>query len=236
MAKPSERQTLQAVVYALGGGCYAASFAHILQVARDHGQRGWVAWLIAGTVEVLLFVGMMQLRRAVSAPAALALLLGSGMSVAANLDTSDGTRWGYAFAVWPAVVFLLVVWMAEASTIPGPRPEPAAPDVPQMVQAVVTPALERFAVDMGRMQAEVADVRERLDRAPVERPKLTAVPPAPPSGGSLKDQAKAAALAYQREHGAWPGRKKLAEVSRLSEGTCRDALRELTDTSEERTA
>jgi hypothetical protein len=139
-------------------------------------------------------------------------------------------------AVAPLMLGLVVHLRVLLQGQPSPA-EVVVPDVAAMVRVVVTQALERVGADVGRLRAEVADLREQLDRRPVEQPRLKAVPPQLPAGASLKDKAKAAAQTYRREHGDLPGRKRLAEVSGLSEGTCRDALRELTEsTSEERTA
>lgn len=162
----------------LGVAAFAASFTHVRQVAASHGQVGWVAWAIAASVELLALVAMLEMRRKLRTVPVLCLALGAALSVAANLETSDGTLWGGIMAGWPAAAFLATVALVETrpERRPTRRPRKAQRDV-QTVPGGSRPA------PTGQQAVAVTQV-----------PPRPATPPSPPpvSSGRLELVAPAA--------------------------------------------
>lgn len=100
----------------LGGVAFVGSARHVLNLARDHGQDGAAAWLIAGSVEVLAAYCGWELRKRAGwgRMVPVVFLAGSvAFVIGANLASAEDSRWGRALAVTPAVVFLAVVTIAE---------------------------------------------------------------------------------------------------------------------------
>jgi hypothetical protein len=106
------------IALVLGAAAGAGSFAHIRDVAAGHRQAGWIAYAIAGSVDLMAVGSGLEIRRRRRRghPArwpVFTLLLGVAMTLAANLATAEPSWWGRAMAVWPAVAFLAVVGLFE---------------------------------------------------------------------------------------------------------------------------
>lgn len=176
-----------AVALVLGVAAFSVSFTHVMDVAAEHGQRGWVAKAIATSVELMALAAVAEIRRraAKGEPrwvAVCVLLLGVTMSLAANLATAAPGAWGKAMAAWPAIAFLAVAVLVETRTAPAPDTEQQArtdsatasrTDVPADPQQTRTEpgALAQLVrtdvrADLAHMDAQTrADVRtdERTD-------------------------------------------------------------------------
>lgn len=106
------------ITLVLGVTSFVASFSHVREIATRSGQTGWVAWAIAGTVDLLAIGGGLELRRRrrLGQNATwpwVTLLLGVGMTLAANVATATPTAWGFVMAAWPAIAFLAVAGLIE---------------------------------------------------------------------------------------------------------------------------
>lgn len=125
------------IALVLGTAAFSVSFTHVMRVASEHGQGGWVAKAIATSVELMALASVAEIRRRKSRgePVWVAvgvLLLGVAMSLASNLATAAPGAWGKTMAAWPAVAFLAVATLVESRTsapaadAPSPRTDGAA--------------------------------------------------------------------------------------------------------------
>ena len=110
----------------LGISAFAVSFSHVIEVATKHGQTGWKADAISVSVELMALAAVAEIRRRKRAgeatfPAYIPLVLGVGMSLAANLATASPGAWGKVMAAWPAIAFLTVAIMVEIVELPDAR-------------------------------------------------------------------------------------------------------------------
>lgn len=171
MSRRAELLTLVNVIAGLlGAAAFAASFAHVRRLAAEHGQRGWIAWAIAATIELMAIAGItdMQKRRAAGRPVAapvLALLGGIGMSLAANLATASPGGWGHIMAAWPAVAFLSVAGLVESRS-DGPAAVPADVEPPQRQTEDEGPSRARSGGSHGRSRGR-GKARRRPERIDV---------------------------------------------------------------------
>ena len=113
-----EDATCTGIALVLGAAAGAGSFAHIRDVASGNGQSGWIAYAIAGSVDLMAVGSGLEIRRRrrLGHPArwpVFSLLRGVAMTLAANLATAAPSSWGRAMAVWPAAAFLAVVGLFE---------------------------------------------------------------------------------------------------------------------------
>jgi hypothetical protein len=89
-----------------------ASYEHVRELAKLSGE-GWRSWLLPVSVDGLAVAASMTMlvRRRASRPAGglawMALLLGLGASLAANVAAADPTVAGRLVAAWPPVALLL---------------------------------------------------------------------------------------------------------------------------------
>jgi hypothetical protein len=119
------------IALVLGTAAFSVSFTHVMRVASEHGQGGWVAKAIATSVELMALASVAEIRRRKSRrePVWIAvgvLLLGVAMSLASNLATAAPGAWGKTMAAWPAVAFLAVATLVESRT-GGPAADAQAP-------------------------------------------------------------------------------------------------------------
>lgn len=162
MTRGWEDLTCTGIMLTLGTAAGAGSFAHIRDVAASNGQDGWIAYAIAGSVDLMAVGSGLEIRRRrrTGEPArwpVATLLISVAMTLAANLATAAPGPWGAAVAAWPAVAFLAVVGLIETRQRPAPdrkrtvrvtapavkpdsTPVVAAPKPPA---AVTAPALPR---------------------------------------------------------------------------------------------
>lgn len=171
MSRRAQLLTLVNVIAGLlGAAAFAASFAHVRRLAAEHGQRGWIAWAIATTIELMALAGItdMQKRRAagrsVAAPV-LALLGGIGMSLAANLATASPGGWGHIMAAWPAVAFLSVAGLVESRS-EGLTAAPAEVESPERQTEDERPPRARSGGSHGRSRGR-GKARRRPERIDV---------------------------------------------------------------------
>jgi hypothetical protein len=116
--RPTEDTVCTLIMLTLGGVAAAGSFSHIRETAAAHGQDGWIAYAIAGTVDLLALGSGLEIRRRRRVAAGVVwpwvtLLLGVAMTLGSNLATAEATGWGAVMAVWPAVAFLAAVLLIE---------------------------------------------------------------------------------------------------------------------------
>jgi hypothetical protein len=118
-ARKSDALVANGVALVLGTAAFSVSFTHVMRVAAEHGQTGWVSTAIAVSVELLAFASVAEIkrRRSHGEPvwiAIVVLLLGVSMSLATNLATAAPGAWGKLMAAWPAVSFLAVAVLVES--------------------------------------------------------------------------------------------------------------------------
>jgi hypothetical protein len=106
------RQVTTASVLAVAGVAAVASYEHMRALAELAGE-GWRSWLLPISVDGLAVAASMTMlvrRRAGQSAGALpwvALLLGLGASLAANVAAADPTVVGRVVAAWPPIGLLL---------------------------------------------------------------------------------------------------------------------------------
>jgi hypothetical protein len=215
-----EGVTCTGIAMALGAAAGAGSFAHIRDVAAGHGQDGWIAYAIAGSVDLMAVGSGLEIRRRrrLGHPArwpVFTLLLGVAMTLAANLATAAPSWWGRVMAVWPAVAFLAVVGLFETRVRRG--------------RAATGPA-QAGHLDSGT----AADAPS----SPATAPEPTTVPSVAangrPAGGAGKGRGGTAAVARMRAHwaasraaGQMPTGAELARVTGTDPSLGRRVRRQL---------
>lgn len=113
----AERSFTPLVLTAVGGVAFVGSATHVYELASAHGQKGASAWEVTALTEVLFAYSGVDLRRRQGwwklAPVFVITSM-IGFMVWANLtSTTDRSFAGELVAVWPAVVFVLAVALAE---------------------------------------------------------------------------------------------------------------------------
>jgi hypothetical protein len=91
------------VVWSISAG---ASFTHIRDLAV-HGQRGWVAWAVAVSMELVVGMAALEILRDSrtghrSGVPWLVLVAGAGLVLATNVASAEPSVWGWVLAGWPA--------------------------------------------------------------------------------------------------------------------------------------
>ena len=113
----AERSFDPLVLTAVGGVAFVGSATHVYELASAHGQHGASAWEVTALTEVLFAYSGVDLRRRAGwwkAAPAIVMLAMCGFMVWANLaSTLDRSTAGLLIAVWPAVVFVLNIALAE---------------------------------------------------------------------------------------------------------------------------
>jgi Protein of unknown function (DUF2637) len=140
---PWVRRVTTAAVVAVAGVAAVASYEHMRALAELAGE-GWRSWLLPVSVDGLAVAASMTMlvRRRAGEPAGLlpwvALLLGLGASLAANVAAADPTVVGRLVAAWPPVGLLLSyeLLLQQHNGIRGgpgvPRPSAPVPPNPSM--------------------------------------------------------------------------------------------------------
>jgi hypothetical protein len=126
-------------MFIVAGAAGPASFTHVHNVARNHGQPGWLAWADAVVIELMSIAAGLELRRrkragtSVRFPATV-LACAVALSLAAQVVEAEASLIGWIAAAIPALGFLVMVKialshaLAEPATDPVRRPPgPAAP-------------------------------------------------------------------------------------------------------------
>jgi hypothetical protein len=189
-----EGSTCTGIAMALGTAAGAGSFAHIRDVAAAHGQGGWIAYAIAGSVDLMAVGSGLEIRRRrrLGHPArwpVFTLLLGVAMTLAANLATAAPSWWGRVMAVWPAVALLAVVGLFETRVRRG--------------RAATGPAAAGH-LDSGT----VADAPS----SPVTVPEPTTLPAVPANGRSAGGTGTGGTAAVARMRAHWAARRAAGQT------------------------
>jgi hypothetical protein len=130
------RRVTTAAVLAVAGVAAIASYEHMRALASLAGE-GWRAWLLPISVDGLAVAASMTMlvRRRAGQPAGVlcwvALLLGLGASLAANVAAAEPTVVGRLVAAWPPVGLLLSyeLLMQQHGARGGPGRRPVRPGV-----------------------------------------------------------------------------------------------------------
>jgi hypothetical protein len=128
------RRVTTAAVLAVALVAAVASYEHMRALAAVAGE-GWRAWLLPISVDGLAVAASMTMlvRRRAGLPAGglawVALLLGLGASLAANVAAAEPTVVGRLVAAWPPVGLLLSyeLLMQQINGRGGPGVQPPAP-------------------------------------------------------------------------------------------------------------
>jgi hypothetical protein len=111
-AGPWVRRVTTLAVVLVAAVAAVASYEHMRELAA-HAGEGWRSWLLPVSVDGLAVAASMTMlvRRRVGLPAGalvwIALLLGLGASLAANVAAADPNVAGRLVAAWPPVALLL---------------------------------------------------------------------------------------------------------------------------------
>lgn len=169
-----------ALMLAVGCVAGAASWAHVIDLANDHGQGGWLAYADAAVIETAAVSAGLEMRRRkrigdpVSSVATV-LFLAVGLQLAAQLAAAEKSGWGWVLGAVPAVFFLVLVKIGLSRTAavnPGSVTDAASP------VAVTEPARHLFAVpeqinaaftELDREQARAAKREQKPARRPNRR-------------------------------------------------------------------
>jgi hypothetical protein len=128
------RRVTTAAVLAVAAVAAVASYEHMRALAALAGE-GWRAWLLPVSVDGLAVAASMTMlvRRRAGQPAGflpwVALLLGLGASLAANVAAADPTVVGRLVAAWPPVGLLLSYELLLQQQHNGTRGGPGVPTV-----------------------------------------------------------------------------------------------------------
>jgi hypothetical protein len=116
--EPRKLGLARAIAYILAAAAFAVSFRHVQTVATQHHQGGWVSWAIAVSVELMALGGFTETKSRREAGRGIAtavwpVLLGTAMSLGANLATAGPGFLGKVMAAWPSIAFISVAVMVE---------------------------------------------------------------------------------------------------------------------------
>lgn len=116
-------------MFVVAGAAGPASFTHVHNVARNHGQPGWLAWADAVVIELVSIAAGLELRRrkragtSVRFPATV-LTCAVALSLAAQVVEAESSLIGWIAAAIPALGFLVMVKIALSYTIAEPSSDP----------------------------------------------------------------------------------------------------------------
>lgn len=160
---PSVRaESAAQLVLMLGVGSVAAcaSWSHVVDLAEQNGQPGWLAVADAAVLETLAVSMGLDVRRrrrnGESTRFALCVLVAAVvLQLAAQVAQAPVTFWGWTMAALPAVGFLLLVKVAMTRTAAVLVPSPAPVDDLSPVEPVAAPVADR-AGDVAPVRADEA--------------------------------------------------------------------------------
>lgn len=138
-------------MFVVAGAAGPASFTHVHNVARNHGQPGWLAWADAVVLELMSIAAGLELRRRKRAGTSVrfpATVLGCAvtLSLAAQVVEAEASPIGWIAAAIPALGFLVMVKIALSHTIAEPsvnsdqRQRPPASSAPSSPGAGPSPS------------------------------------------------------------------------------------------------
>lgn len=110
-----------ALMLAVGAIAAAASWSHVLSLADQHGQGGWLAWAVAACIETAAVSAGLEVRRRrrTTGPTAgplVVLVLATALQLAAQVAEAEQSPWGVTLAAVPAVTFLALAKLALSRT------------------------------------------------------------------------------------------------------------------------
>lgn len=164
----------------------AASYEHIASVAKEAGERAWVAYALPGAIDGLIVVGVAALledRRnghVGRLSARLAVVVGVLATLAANVASAEPSLRARLVAVTAPVSFLIAVEVLTrrgrvSATVDNPPEEIVVPDIEEMpgyvefeppVESAPKPARPRAS----RRPANAERVAKALTRTPGATP------------------------------------------------------------------
>jgi hypothetical protein len=223
-----------ATTVTLAGSAFAGSFRHVVQTAEAHGQDGWMAYVIAVSVELMAAVSILEIqsRRNHELPyrgPVATLTLGIVMSVAANLACAQPSVWGWVVAGWPSVAFIAVALMVE--TRPRPRTEEDEEDeaspareeeapptrVLRSVRTVRTPQAEAVRTPQAEAVRTPQAEAVRTPQAEAARTPQAEAARTPQAEAVRTQQAEAVRTEAVRTSGMAPVRTQQAEAVRTQQ-------------------
>lgn len=127
-----------ALMLGVGSVAACASWSHVVDLAEQNGQPGWLAVADAAVLETLAVSMGLDVRRrrrnGESTRFALCVLVAAVvLQLAAQVAQAPVTFWGWTMAALPAVGFLLLVKVAMTRTAALPAVSSAVPDAPPAV-------------------------------------------------------------------------------------------------------
>jgi hypothetical protein len=129
------------LMLAVGGVAAAASWAHVVELARLHGQPGWLSWADAAVVETLAVSAGLEIRRrrrsGQPVGAVVTVLVAAvALSLAAQVAGAEWSVWGWLMAAVPACGFLVLAKIALGRSPAALVPTVLAEDQPVPVSPV----------------------------------------------------------------------------------------------------
>src|SRR3954471_11262326 len=148
----------------------AISYQHLLTLALEHGQHGWLGHafpLSVDGVEIVASLRLLSDRRSRTRSGWLpwtALGIGTGFSLFANVATAQPAPIARVIAGWPAVAFLIAVKLLSGlldQHSPESTVDDAAPTVPLPVDDANTPNGSRAVAGVDEIPASDGDASGR---------------------------------------------------------------------------
>lgn len=173
----------------LGVVAFVGSFEHVSKTVAHHGQRGWLAVVIALMPELSVVLAVLKLRRDGVGQLWPWLAGGSAVAftVAANLAQAESSLWGVVVAGWPA-------WSAvsAAALIEFRADEPAA--VTALEEPRTSPAPPAITSGQSTPPSDASVSGTLPEAAPVSAPAPRPRRTTARSGGGRKPAPKLPAL------------------------------------------
>ncbi|GHE28723.1 hypothetical protein GCM10017673_34030 [Streptosporangium violaceochromogenes] len=184
------RVATTAVVALLAAVAAVVSYRHILEVVREHGETGWVAYLVPLTVDGLLVAASLTLLEAARRRHTrhwlswVAVAVGISLTLGANVlhGWKHGVI-GAIIAALPAVTltisFELLMGLIRRGAVPAAAPVEAVAVPVQVTDSTVTPDRESPEEDASADSADPGTADP--DSAPVEQADVPALPAPSPA-------------------------------------------------------
>lgn len=169
-ARGVTRDPLTAGAVVLAVTAFAGSFTHVQATAAQHSPPStplWLSWAIALMPELMVWLAVFKLRRAIRDRAAwLTVFTAGSFTLAANLAQAEPSPWGWVVAGWPAwaaVSSALMLKMGDQRPVQRRASAPGQERVKPQVSAPVTPVQEPAGLRSVKAPAEaVVDRSERV--------------------------------------------------------------------------
>ena len=217
----AERSFDPLVLTAVGGVAFVGSATHVYELASAHGQHGASAWEVTALTEVLFAYSGVDLRRRAGwwkAAPAIVMLAMCGFMVWANLaSTLDRSTAGLLIAVWPAVVFVLNIALAET-----PRGERSQSARALSARVSAEPSSTERSALIGELGEEWLEPVELLRSARLRAVPLVERPPGRVGSATARTEPdERSALIAEHLVSAHPSTRALAERLGVSDSRAR---------------